>query len=74
MEYAKRLRDIREDRDLTQAEVAKVLKTTTQYYGRYEAGERELPFSRAIKLADFYNISLDYLAGRSESPTPHSPV
>ncbi len=63
MKYAKRLRSLREDHDLTQAEVAKIINTTYQYYGTYESGKRELPFSRAIQLAQFYNVSLDYLAG-----------
>lgn len=60
-----RLRDLREDADKTQAEIAEYLGTTAQYYGRYEKGESELPFSRAIMLAEYYNVSLDYLAGRS---------
>lgn len=68
MNYAKRLRDLREDRDLTQSDIAKILNTTYQYYGAYESGKRELPFSRAIQLAQFYNISLDYLAGLTDTP------
>lgn len=65
MAIYKRLRDLREDADKTQTEIAEYLGTTAQYYGKYEKGERELPFSRAILLAEFYNVSLDYLAGRS---------
>ena len=68
MNYSSRLKDLREDRDLTQAEVAKVLHTTYQYYSTYESGKRELPFSRAIELAKFYNVSLDYLAGIIQTP------
>ena len=68
MDYNKILRSLREDRDLTQAEVAKVLHTTYQYYSTYESGKRELPFSRAILLAKFYNVSLDYLAGIIPTP------
>lgn len=68
MDYNKILRNLREDRDLTQAEVAKVLHTTYQYYSTYESGKRELPFSRAILLAKFYNVSLDYLAGIIPTP------
>lgn len=68
MKYAKRLRNIREDRDLTQSDIAEVLKTTYQYYSTYEAGKRELPFSRAIELAKFYNVSLDYIAGLIDTP------
>ena len=65
MAWYKRIRDLREDSDKTQTELAEVLGTTAQYYGKYEKGERELPFSRAIQLAEYYGISLDYLAGRS---------
>lgn len=68
MSYAQNLRSLREDRDLTQADVAKILKTTYQYYSTYETGKRELPFSRAIILAKFYNVSLDYLAGLIDTP------
>ncbi len=60
-----RLKDLREDADKTQSDIAEVLGTTAQYYGRYEKGETELPLSRAIQLSDYYNVSLDYLAGRS---------
>ena len=66
--YAQRLRDIREDNDLNQAYVARVLKTTYQYYSTYESGKRDMPFSRAIELARFYNVSLDYLAGLIDTP------
>ena len=68
MEYAQRLRDIREDNDLTQSDIANVLKTTYQYYSTYENGKREMPFSRAIELAKYYNVSLDYLAGLIDTP------
>jgi len=68
MEYAQRLRDIREDNDLTQTDIANVLKTTYQYYSTYENGKREMPFSRAIELAKYYNVSLDYLAGLIDTP------
>ncbi len=68
MRYAERLRGLREDRNLTQSDIAKILGTTYQYYSTYEAGKRELPFTRAIKLATFYNVSLDYLAGLTDTP------
>ena len=68
MRYFKRLRDIREDNDFTQSNIAKVLNTTYQYYSTYESGKRELPFSRAIELAKYYNVSLDYLAGLIDEP------
>ena len=56
-----RLKDLREDADKTQSDVARYLGTTAQYYGKYEKGERELPFDRAIRLAEYYNVTLDYL-------------
>ena len=68
MKYAERLKALREDHDLTQTDVAKILGTTYQYYSTYEAGKRELPFSRAIELARYYNVSLDYLAGLIDTP------
>lgn len=64
MAFYQRIRDLREDSDKTQTDLAEYLGTTAQYYGKYEKGERELPFSRAIQLADYYNVSLDYIAGR----------
>jgi transcriptional regulator with XRE-family HTH domain len=68
MALYKRIRDLREDSDKTQIEIADYLGTTAQYYGKYEKGERELPFSRAIQLADYYHVSLDYLAERCDEP------
>jgi len=69
MQFYQRLRDLREDHDKTQAEIASVLKTTQSYYAQYEAGKRSIPFDRMIILAKYYNVSLDYLAGLI--PTPH---
>ena len=63
-----RLRDMREDADKTQQDIAKLLFTTQQQYARYESGERELPMHHFITLAKFYNISLDYLAGLTDTP------
>ena len=59
-----RVRDLREDADKTQAQIAKILNMQTTVYQRYERGERELPLWAAIKLADYYKVSLDYLVGR----------
>lgn len=59
-----RVRDLREDADKTQADIAKMLNMQTTVYQRYERGERELPLWAAIKLADYYNVTLDYLVGR----------
>ena len=58
-------RDLREDNDKTQSQIAKVLNMQLTVYQRYERGEREIPFWVAIKLADYYKVSLDYIAERS---------
>ncbi len=63
MYYYSRLKDLREDQDLVQKEVAEVLAITTQQYSLYERGDREIPFHHAIALAQFYRVSLDYIAG-----------
>lgn len=60
----KRIKDLREDNDKTQKEIAEVLNMQLTVYQRYERGERELPLWAAIKLADFYNVSIDYLVNR----------
>ena len=63
-----RIRDMREDMDLTQQKIADVLLCDQSLYSKYERGEREIPLSLLIKLADFYGTSLDYLVGRTRSP------
>ena len=62
-----RVKDLREDRDLTQREVAQMLNMQLTVYQRYERGERELPLWAAIRLADYYHVTLDYLVGRTSS-------
>lgn len=63
MSYYPRIRDLREDSDKTQREVAEYLGTPYQYYAVYEKGTSEISFERAIALAKYYNVSLDYIAG-----------
>ena len=63
MGYYQRVRDLREDLDETQKDIAELLNMQLTVYQRYERGERELPLWAAIKLADYYNVSLDYLVG-----------
>ena len=63
-----RLRDLRNDADLTQADIAKLLNVSRQHYSMYERGDRELPMHHFITLAKFYNVSLDYLAGLIDTP------
>ena len=64
-----RIKDLREDNDLTQKEVAKVLMCDQSLYSKYERGEREIPLSLLIKLADCYGTSLDYLTCRTDNPS-----
>ena len=66
-----RIRDLREDRDLTQKEVAAYLRCDQSLYSKYERLERLLPLELADQLADFYNVSIDYLVGRTNVKTPY---
>ena len=68
----KRIRDLREDDDLTQEYIAKiVLNCTRSAYSKMEAGSRLISINDLIKLADFYNVSLDYLVGRGDNKEEH---
>ncbi len=60
-----RIRNLREDNDLTQKQIAEYLMCDQSLYSKYERGEREIPLNLIIKLADYYNVSIDYLVGRS---------
>lgn len=62
-----RIRDLREDRDLTQREVAGMLGMSQTGYSKYETGENDIPTQVLLKLADFYHTSVDYLLGRTDS-------
>ena len=66
-----RIRDLREDRDLTQKEIADLLLCDQSLYSKYERLERPLPLDLADKLADFYGVSLDYLVGRPAQKKPY---
>lgn len=68
MFYYQRLKDLREDNDKTQDEIAKVLGISRQHYSLYERGERELPMHHFKTLAKYYNVSLDYLSDLIEVP------
>lgn len=70
MKKFERLRDLREDNDLTQADIAKVLGTTPQKVSEYENGNLVMKIDKYIKLARYYNVSLDYLTGLIETPQP----
>ena len=64
----RRLKDLREDKDLTQAEVAAILGTVREQYNKYELGKQEIPFHHVITLAKFYNVSIDYIADLTDKP------
>ena len=68
MGYYKRIRDLREDHDLTQRQLAAKLGTTQTEYFRYEQGHRDIPSDILIALADLYRTSTDYILGRTHDP------
>lgn len=67
MKY-QRLRDLREDADLTQDQLVKMLEMPKTSYTNYEQGKREIPFCLVIRLAKLYNVSIDYIAGLTNEP------
>lgn len=71
----RQIRDLREDKDLTQQELANILNITQRTYSRYENDERGIPLETICALADFYRTSTDYLLGRTDQkrPYPKSP-
>ncbi|MGM9636099.1 MAG: helix-turn-helix domain-containing protein [Candidatus Avispirillum sp.] len=66
MDYRERLRNLREDNDLSQAQVGKILNKSQQGYNHIETGRAELKIDDLIKLCDLYNVSADYLIGRTD--------
>lgn len=73
MKMELRIRDLREDADLTQKQVADHLLCDQSLYSKYERGERELPLALAVKLARFYHTSVDYLVGLTKERRPYRP-
>ena len=71
MNYQLRIRDLREDRDLSQTELAKLLDVHQTTYSDYELGNLNVPIPVLHKLADFYHVSVDYLLGRTAVKTPY---
>ena len=63
-----RIRDLREDKDLKQRQIAEFLNCSQQVYSNYELGQRDLPTDVLIKLANFYDVSIDYLLGQTKNP------
>lgn len=68
MSIYQRLKDLREDADKSQKEIAELIGTSQSYYAQYENGKRAIPFDRMVALAKYYNVSLDYLAGLIDTP------
>lgn len=66
IDYKKRLRDLREDHDLTQKQVADILGTSQTMYARYERGANEFPIRHLLTLCNYYRVSADYLLGRTD--------
>jgi transcriptional regulator with XRE-family HTH domain len=64
----KRIRDLREDRDLNQTEIAAYLHISQATYSRYESGGLDVPSAVLIKLANFYKVSIDYILGQTDNP------
>ncbi|MBR3039500.1 MAG: helix-turn-helix transcriptional regulator [Lachnospiraceae bacterium] len=66
MKKLERLRNLREDHDLTQKQIGEILNISQRSYAHYEAGTREIPIDMLIRLADYYKVSLDYLTSRTD--------
>lgn len=64
----RRIRDLREDKDLTQVQMGKILHCSQRVYSNYERGDIDIPTSILIKLADYHNVSVDYLLNRTDKP------
>ena len=67
----RRLKELREDRDLTQSQIAKYLNMSQTGYSKYETGENDVPTKILIELAKFYNVSVDYLLGVTDDSAPY---
>ena len=66
-----RIRELREDNDLTQVYMAKLLNVNQRTYSRYETGEHEISLASLCKIADYYNVSVDYLLNRTDMKNPY---
>lgn len=64
----RRIRDLREDRDLTQKQMSKELNCSQQVYSNYELGQRDIPTDILIKISKFYNVSVDYILEITDNP------
>ncbi|MBR5524984.1 MAG: helix-turn-helix transcriptional regulator [Clostridia bacterium] len=68
MPLYQRIRDLREDKDLTQSKMGLILSCSQRVYSNYERGDIDIPTATLIKIADFHNVSVDYLLGRTNNP------
>lgn len=68
MPYYPRIRNLREDKDLTQTQLGAILSCSQRVYSNYERGDIDIPTATLIKLADFYDVSVDYLLNRTNNP------
>ena len=68
MDIFQRMKDLREDHDLSQEDIAKILQTTREQVSKYETGRQMMGADKYIKLAKYYNVSLDYLMGLIDTP------
>lgn len=69
MAHYPRIRNLREDKDITQAQMGELLSCSQRVYSNYERGDIDIPTPTLIKIADFHKVSLDYLLGRTDTPT-----
>ena len=70
----RRIKDLREDHDFYQKDLAQYLQCTQVCYSNYETGKRDIPTEVLLRLADFYGTSVDYLLGRTDEPAPYPPT
>ncbi len=68
MPYYKRIRSLREDKDITQTQMGKVLFCSQRVYSNYERGDIDIPTTTLIKIANFHNVSVDYILERTDNP------
>ncbi len=69
MPLYRRIRDLREDKDITQAKMGEILSCSQRVYSNYERGDIDIPTATLIKIADFHQVSVDYLLERTDKPT-----
>jgi len=68
MPFYRRIRDLREDKDITQTKMGEILSCSQRVYSNYECGDIDIPTQTLIKIADFHNVSVDYILERTDNP------